>query len=90
MKGCYQNAVNLISWCQSRFNILSLKSNKFALKHEILHYWSGVSIKYWNFFKEHVLDNFTKFFFGTQVNELVNKYLDAGLSGLCNLLFSAV
>ena len=43
----------------------------------------------WNFIKEHVLHNFTKYFSGTRVNQIVNKDLNGDFSRLGSLSFSA-
>ena len=68
-------AMNMITSCQSKFNILIFKSHKFDLKHKILLIRPLLNIEtYLN--KEHVLRNFPKYFFGAQVNQIVNKYLN--------------
>ena len=52
-----------ISGHKSEFNIIDQK----------------MVIKYWNFFKENVLHDFTTYIVGAQVNQIVNKYLNGYL-----------
>ena len=96
--------MSMISWRQSKINIIkyvlfetqnavTAQKMKFSMKDLFIfcavYIIDQTSIKYWNFFKEHVSYNFIKFFFGSRLNEVVNKYLSAWLSGFYNLLFSA-
>ena len=76
MKYYFQNTMGMISWHQPKLDILSFKSNQFEIYPLLWNIIDQSSIEYWNFLNEHVLHNFIKYFSGTQVNQMLSKYLN--------------
>ena len=64
--------MSMISWSQSKFTILSFKLVWFETRNII----NQTSIKYLNLLTELALHNFTKYFSGVQVNQMVSSYLN--------------
>ena len=62
--------MQLIRFLEVNLNLISLALNQFDLKHGIL-----LIIEYLNHLTETVLHNFMKYFSGTQINQIVNRYL---------------